>query len=154
MSFVETDFWTIEIPDEWEAAFEDDVVSIIDPDDIGSLEISAVKKSDSDVDDADLKAFASDLMDAGAIPELVEVAGLSGIYFDFIEDELCWREWYLRSGDLALIASYNVEPENKGLDDVVIDQILDTLTINEAGGVDADDTGSDESDSDHRDPSK
>lgn len=131
MPFLETELWTLEIPDDWEASYEDDVVSIVDPDDIGSLEISSLNKSEGEISDDELKAFASELIDAGNIPELVEIAELEGLYFSFEEDELCWREWYLSKGSLLIIVSYNVELENAGLDDVVVDQILDTLTVNE-----------------------
>ena len=130
MPFVETALWTIEIPPEWLAEEEDDVVAIIDPDDLGALEITALQKEQGNVDLAELAGFSSELINEGNEPAKLSMNNFQGLYFQYNKEELHWREWLLCSGSTLIFATYTTELEHEGLDDVIVDQILDTLTLN------------------------
>lgn len=130
MPFVETDLWMMEIPEEWTASQEDDMVCIADPDEIGSLDVSAVCKEQGDVTEADINAFAEDLIAEGQQAKAVEVGDLQGLFFEYQTEDTHCREWFLTSAekkDLLIFATYTCEPEQAGMDDVVIDQMLDSL---------------------------
>jgi hypothetical protein len=129
MPFVETQWWAIEIPDEWNAQYSEDCVTVSDCDGIGSIDISALKKQQGIINDEDLREFADDLLVKQLIPQLVEHNGLSGFYFEYLEDGLAWREWYLAVNELFIYITYNSESENKNFDVAVVDQILETLTL-------------------------
>jgi len=129
MPFVETQWWAIEIPEEWEAQYSEDCVSISDCDEVGCLDISALKKQQGDITEDDLRAFAGELLDKSLIPQLVECSGLSGLYFEYQEDDTAWREWYFAANDLMIYITYNCDLENKDFDVAVVDQILETLTL-------------------------
>ena len=130
MPFVETDFWVMEIPEEWVATQEDDLVCIVDPDDIGSLDVSALCKEQGEVTIDDLNVFAEELYAAGRTSKMVESGDFEGLYFEYASEELHWREWFLKHSSksgLLVFASYTCDPEQAGMDDVVVDQMLESL---------------------------
>lgn len=129
MPFVETECWAVEIPDEWLAECEDDVVTITDCDNVGALDITTVHKEAGVIELDDLYEFAQELINEGGEPAKITVANVDGIYFDYQEDDVAWREWYLRRGSILFYATYNVDIENVGMDDVVVDEILSTVVF-------------------------
>lgn len=54
MAIVQTQWWCLELPDEWSAEMEDDCVTIADCDGVGEIDITVVRKADSHVDDLSL----------------------------------------------------------------------------------------------------
>lgn len=130
MPFVETELWAMEIPEEWTALLEEDIVCISDPDEIGSLDVSALCKEEGEVSMDDLNAFAEELLQEGKHSEVIAVGDISGLYFEYSAEGMHWREWFLRHDnkkDLLLFATYTCDLEQAGMDDVVIDQMLETL---------------------------
>ena len=126
---VGTEWWQLELPDEWDVEDDGESLMISDDDGVGSLEISTLKCEGGEVGADDLAAFAEDLL-AAKVPHLeVEVGPLSGWLFAY-EDEGCWcREWYLAAGDLFVYVTYECDLENRGMDDDVVDEILDGLEL-------------------------
>ena len=57
MSMVQTEWWCLELPDEWSAEMEDDCVTISDCDGVSEIDITVVRKDGGDVDESDLKQF-------------------------------------------------------------------------------------------------
>ena len=57
MQIVQTDGWCLQIPEEWSAEVEDDVVIIFDCDGVSEINITLVKKSEGNVKPEDLKVF-------------------------------------------------------------------------------------------------
>ena len=140
MAIVHAQWWCIEIPDAWNAEACDGGVSIADPDEVGELYISALKKDPGDVgagafdsaaaiDPGELRELAADLIERGIDGRDCAMAGLQGLYFAYTEDELAWREWYLTDGVTVLIASYNCEADNAQLDAAPIEQMLDSIVL-------------------------
>lgn len=129
MPFVQTNWWCVEIPDEWIAEHEEDVVTISDCDDVGDIDITAVKKEQDDINDDDLLAFAKAQIEKTTTPQLFETDAAKGFYFEYEDDGTAWREWYLAAGSLLIYITYNTDIENAGMDDVVVDQIIDTLLV-------------------------
>ncbi|NNL56430.1 MAG: hypothetical protein HKO71_01640 [Pseudomonadales bacterium] len=136
MAIVHSQWWCIEIPDDWSAEEDDGGVSIADPDDVGELYISALKKepgdaghSDTAIDRAELRALAAELIEQGSAEQQCAVAGLQGLYFAYTQDQLAWREWYLTDGATLLLASYNCEPDNVQLDAAPLEQMLESLVL-------------------------
>lgn len=130
MPFVETELWAMEIPEEWSAVLEEDIVCISDPDEIGSLDVSAMCKEQGEVTGDDLHAFSEELLAEGKNPLMSVVGDFSGLYFEYSAEDMHWREWFLRHGekkDLLVFATYTCDLEQAGMDDVVIDQMLESL---------------------------
>ena len=133
MKLLETDWWTLELPPEWEAEQDDDVVVIEDEDGVSCLELSTLVREGGEVSAADLSEFSRDLREAGQTPLGVQVGDWRGEYFEHDDEEFHWREWFLRSGPQFVYAAYHCLPENRGMDDAAIDEILSTLEARTAG---------------------
>ena len=129
MSIVQTEWWCIELPDEWSAEMEDDCVSITDCDNVGTIDISAVRKEGGLVGQQDLLDLAADLVADDIQFQPVTIAGAEGVLFEYEQEGVTWREWYLAQGTLVLYATYNTEVEHAGLDDALVDEILSTLVF-------------------------
>lgn len=133
MPHIHTEHWSLEIPDDWQVDHDEETgsVSVSDPDDIGCLDLLVVM-SDDKVDDDALQRFIHDSVvdeSMSNLPalELCDMAGFSGYSLQYAADGLAWREWYLADENLILMMTYNTEKEQAGLDDSMIDQILETL---------------------------
>ena len=127
MKLLETDWWTIELPPEWEAEQDDDVVVIEDEDGVSCLEISTLVREEGEVGHADLVEFSRDLRDAGLKPREVHFGDWRGEVFEHDDGEYHWREWFLACQRVFVYAAYHCLSENRGMDDAAIDEILSTI---------------------------
>ena len=127
MSLLQTDSWTIELPEEWQATAEEEMVQIEDRDGVSSIEISCLVREDAVVDDADLAEFSAELVEAGMRPRSVRVGDWSGLLFEHAEDEYHWREWFLRLDYHFVYVGYHCLLAHAGMDDAAVDEILSTL---------------------------
>ena len=127
MRTVETDWWLLDLPDEWEAEQDDETVVIGDEDGVGALEITTLERADTSADLDDIQALARQLIAADTTGKPVRLAGMAGLYFQYQEEGDAVREWLLSDGRVLLLITYSCDIDNAGLDDVTVDDILDTL---------------------------
>ena len=124
----EHQYWRVNLPENWEADSEPDLVSFFHPDGFGELQISTTNY-DEPVTEELLSDLASEHLEAGADPEEVELGEFGGFSFDYeIEGEYC-REWYLMYDTLMLFVTYicNVGDDDKEED--LVEFILESLTV-------------------------
>ncbi len=133
MPHIHTHYWSLEVPDDWQVEHDEETgtVSISDPDDVGCLDLLTIE-SDTFVEDDALTQFIADSVLDDSVQKLppletVAMAGFNGYTLAYDADGLAWREWYLADQQLILMVTYNTELEQQGLDDSMIDQVLDTL---------------------------
>jgi hypothetical protein len=127
MRTVETDWWLLDLPEEWEAEQDDETIVIGDEDGVGALEITTLTREESDVDFSDIAALAKQIVPVEAGGKPVALAGMSGLYFQYQEEGDAVREWLVTDGEILLLITYSCDIENAGLDDATVDDILDTL---------------------------
>ena len=127
MRAVETEWWILELPSEWEAEQEDDAVVIADEDGVGEIVISTLQKESGSVSDTELREYASEVAAQFGPGESASIAEARGLYFGFIDGDEAVREWYLRYNDILLLITYCCDADNAGMDDGVVDEILSTL---------------------------
>lgn len=127
MRSVETDWWIIDLPDEWDAEQDEEIIVISDEDGVGVLEITTLEKDEEQAEAADLKALAEALVPEGTISATAQIGEFSGLYFEYREAGDAVREWLLRGGNLLLFISYSCSIDHAGFDDAMVDEILDTL---------------------------
>ena len=128
MQIVQTDGWCLQIPEEWSAEVEDDVVIIFDCDGVSEINITLVKKSEGNVKPEDLKGFCSHLIKNNNY-ESIDFDFASGFYFNYIDDEGAWREWYLSHESSIIYITHFSENDNVGLDDAIVDEIISTMVL-------------------------
>lgn len=129
MSIVSTELWTLELPDEWRADYDDEVVVIGDEDGVSRLEISALALDDGVVGDDDLADFSAELSDSGVRPRRVRIGSWEGQVFEYDDADGHWREWFLRQDGHFVHASHHCLSEHAGIDDGAIEEILGTLEL-------------------------
>lgn len=136
MRAVESQWWIIELPEEWEAAQDEDVIVISDEDDVGEIVITTLQKDTGVVEPEELASFTEDTSAefGGGMP--VQVGELSGQYFNYQEDDDAVREWYLYSGNLLIFITYCCDIENSGMDDGIVDEIIGTIFIKQQESTD------------------
>lgn len=127
MRTVETDWWLIDLPDEWEAEQDDETIVIGDEDGIGALEITTLTREGSDADFNDIGGLAKQIVPVDSAGQPVKLADMSGLYFQYQEEGDAVREWLVTDGEILLLITYSCDVENAGLDDGTVDDILDTL---------------------------
>lgn len=130
MKVLEAGDWSLLLPPEWFAERDEDSIVIADCDEVGCLEISALRKDEGDFADTDLAVVA----EAGLAWQRVTCGSFRGHCASFTEDGDAIREWHLYSGDLLLFITYSCDADNRGLDDAVVDDILDSLRYVREGG--------------------
>lgn len=129
MRAVESQWWIIELPDEWEAEQDDETILISDEDGVGEIAITTLQKESGPVDDSELRLYTEDIEAQFGKGRVVELSGLNGYYYSYQDDGDALREWYLRGDDLLLLITYSCDLDNAGMDDSAVDEILSTLFI-------------------------
>ena len=129
MKQIQTDWWVMDLPPEWQAEQDDEAIVVSDEDGVGCISVLTLQTEGSGVAMTDLEALiqAADLSLDDARP--VQLAGLRGYYFELEEDGEFIREWYLAAEDFLLLISYSCDEDNRTMDREVVDQILDTLEL-------------------------
>lgn len=131
MRSVESDWWIIDLPEEWEAEQDEETIVISDPDGVGVLEITALGRDEAEVAGS-LEAAGRDLLPPDAATQRCRLAGLDALYCTYTEDEAAVRDWLALSDDLLLLVTYSCGMDDRGLDDAIIDEILQTLELKQA----------------------
>lgn len=132
MRALESQWWIVELPDEWEAEQQEETIIISDEDGVSEIAITTLQKTAGQVDDQELKDYCSDIETQFGSGEPVTVAESRGYYFSYLDQGDAVREWYLRHDDLLLLITYSCDAENQGMDDAAVDQILSTLFLKPA----------------------
>ena len=129
MHTVETQWWFIDLPAEWQASQDQETIVIGDQDNVGEIAITTLQKAQGEVSEGELQDYAAESLAQYGPAQLYELAELQGLYFAFREAGEAVREWYLRAGSLLVLITYCCDDENAGMDDSAVDEILDTLQL-------------------------
>lgn len=126
MNEFNAEYWKVRLPDGWLGEQEAECDSIYNPDGPGVLQISALIQ-DQPITPADLQEFAREHVESGARLNTLEAGDFTGISVDYDVDDVYWREWYLKSGNLFLFMTYHCALTEEGKEDDTIDSILESL---------------------------
>lgn len=129
MNVIESQWWILELPDEWQAEQDEETIVVSDEDGVGEIAITTLKKQAGDIDDSELREYTADLEAEYGSGKTVQIAELEGYYFAYHEDGDALREWYLRAGELLLLITYACDISNSGMDDAAVDEILATIFL-------------------------
>lgn len=129
MNVLETEWWTLAIPPEWWAEFEEDGILVGDRDDVGCIEISTLLKEEGSFDQNSVRDIAES--ESGQALEWREVAlgDFSGVAASYVDEGTAVREWCVSNDAMLLFITYSCDEENRGMDDAAVDQLLDTLML-------------------------
>lgn len=120
--------WEISLPDHWEVESDEDSVSLYDPEGPGTLQISVFRQPEPVTDD-DLRAIASEHLEAGAVPEELQLGDFDGFMLRYDAGDEYWSEWYLKAEDLMMFVTYACALGEEGEEEDVVEAVLDTLSL-------------------------
>lgn len=129
MNVLETQWWLMDIPPEWETEQDDELIVIGDEDGVGEIAITTLVKEQGAVDEAELLELAADTASFAGKPASVECGDFKGFYYSFEEEGEAIREWYLAVDNYLLLVTYCCDLDNAGMDDGAVDDILATLMV-------------------------
>jgi hypothetical protein len=119
------------MPVGWQAEEgEEGMISLYDPTSNGMLSFSAIKE-DEDISDEYLEDLLSEHLEADAELYDVDYNDFSGVSCCYADEEEYWCEWYLRAGPVLLYITYYCPVEDEGLEEDLIESILESLTVPE-----------------------
>lgn len=131
MQEIESDWWFIDLPDQWFSEQDDDSILIFDEDELGCICLSTLEP------EAGAKAGAE------ALTALIDSVGHSlnagkpcvvgedwrGWEFETVEDGDYIREWYLHGPNHLLLITYSCAEDDRDMDRSAVEEILDTLRV-------------------------
>lgn len=126
MHTIETDWWLLDLPEEWQAEQDDETIVITDEDGIGMLEITSLEP-EGDARGVDLKALARQLLPDSGAGAAARIGDFEGLYFQYQEEGDAVREWLVQCDGHVLLVSYACDVDDAGMDDAFVDEVLDTL---------------------------
>lgn len=133
MHIIETDWWLLDLPEEWQAEQDDETIVITDEDGVGVLEITSLEQDDN-ARGTDLNALAKELLPDHGAGSAAKIGDFEGLYFQYQEEGDAVREWLVQCDDRVLLVSYSCEIEDAGMDDSFVDEVLDTLESKKGDG--------------------
>jgi|SRR5215475_4265458 len=101
-------WWTVNMPPDWTAQGEETCATFRRTNSPGVLQISAAQKEIGPVTDDELREFAIDEIPAGEQLSKITYNYFSGFSATFKKDNVLWREWWLKAGNLMIYATYNI----------------------------------------------
>jgi len=121
-------WWSVELPPNWRGYPDADCTTFrAHMFDGGALQISAARKETGIVTDQDLQEFAHDRLVAGAAFDPVGFRECSGFTTRYRKNGFSWQEWWLKSEQLMIYATYNVAPEKEHVEQGDVASILSSL---------------------------
>ena len=128
MRELETDWWYLSLPPDWQVEQDGDSIVIADPDELGVITITSLLSDGEQDIDLGLSEMMGNLDIDRAAVKPVTLGDFRGFYAEFEEGGDWVREWYLGSERCLLLISYDCALEDRDLDREMVDQILDTLS--------------------------
>ena len=121
-------WWSVELPDGWEAERDEDCVTFTLQREIGVLQISAYRRDDEIVTDKDLLEFAEDEIVEPANPQSVSFSEFVGLEISHFADDSFLRKLWLRNGSLLLFVTYTCAAEESTVEAEDVNLILKSLS--------------------------
>jgi hypothetical protein len=120
-------WWSINLPPGWTGIEEKECVTFRGSPSLGILQVSSARKDKGPVTDQDLREFAQSTAASNIQLHRVSYSRFSGFYAQYQKGSLFWKEWWLRSGQLMLYATYNMLQDKKELEEPIIEKIICSL---------------------------
>lgn len=123
MARYKASWWSIELPAGWTGKEEEDCHTFESVSGVGALQISAHRKGDGAVSDDDLREFAGD------VPlRAVGFGDVTGFRTRFSDDGTFWIQWWLRSEQTMVHATYNCAlEERREAEEALVERTLSSL---------------------------
>lgn len=129
MNEFHTELWSAQLPDNWVGEEDEEGVLLYNPDGPGELQVTVSEKEDGLVDEEDLEYFAAELIEDGMQSRIVRVGEFQGLLFEYDEEDVHWREWYLAYDELFFYVTYNCDLADRHVEDPLVQDILKSVSF-------------------------
>ena len=119
-------WWSVQLPSGWNGRVDEQCVTFCGSPNLGALQISSARKESGPVTDQDLREFAEEHIAENQLKR-EQYGPFIGFSTEYSKAGFFWRKWWLRSGSLMAFATYNVTQDDKGVENVDVERILDSL---------------------------
>jgi hypothetical protein len=119
--------WAVDLPVGYQARLDGDCTLIASEDRAGLLQIRDFRSGGRDIDDDDLRELADQHAEGGATLFRVRYGKFSGFYVHYRAEDDLWYEWWLRSGKVAVHATYHHPVDELSTEEATIAVILGSL---------------------------
>jgi hypothetical protein len=123
--------WSLEVSDEWSVTDHPECLSLTLSDE-AALQVSSARKQDGVVAEQDL-LFQEEERELWGKWKPVQCGEFDGIVYEYSQEAIVWRRWFLRNGPILLFVTYNGTPEAAKREGAAVSTVLNTARA-EAGG--------------------
>lgn len=123
--------WSLEVSDEWSVTDHPECLSLTLSDE-GALQVSSARKQDGFVEEQDL-LFPEEERESWGKWKPVHCGEFDGIVYEYTQEEIVWRRWFLRNGPVLLFVTYNGTADAAKREAAAVSIVLNTVRP-EAGG--------------------
>lgn len=124
-------WWSVKLPADWQASESDECVTLSGKRFSSAVQITAARKEACLITDEDLKEFADKRLIEKTSLSKVNITMFAGLYAERVQNGIFWREWWLRSGNLMVYVTYNIEEKFREAERFLVDTIVGSLSPND-----------------------
>lgn len=121
-----TQDWRVELPPDWCAQNCRGNVAIYDPNGVGALQISSIRKQ-HEVTEADLRETAGGFPANADELRPIQVGEFVGLWCESQEAESYWVRWLIARGSVMLFITYNCAASERGRERDMLTRVLTSL---------------------------
>ncbi len=126
----ESNWWSIEYPEEWETEQNEDCTTFYNPDGVGALQISSYRK-DEQISESEIFDVATDDITETNKLQKIKEENYQGFIASYAEENDFWKKYYIWKDRIMVYITYNCEIKDKNNEELTtIENILKTLKIN------------------------
>jgi hypothetical protein len=87
-----SEWWSVQLPDDWSTEQDDTCTSMFSESRVGALQLSGARNSNGPATDDDLRDFAKEHLDTGAPVKAVKCGAFTGFYLHYSVDDMYQRQ--------------------------------------------------------------
>ena len=122
-----TTWWSIDLSESWQGRNDPECSTFESELRYGALQLSSAWNMERDATDVDLMYFLRQFVPVGMPYQPIQVGEFRGLYAELTFEGSFWRYWFLRDGNLAVLATYNCNEGHQHQEDEAVDEMLATL---------------------------
>lgn len=115
------------LPVSWQATEDNECVTLLRKHSPSAVQISAARKETGFITDEELKEFAAERLGDQISLCKVNTPEFTGFCAEYIKNSTFWREWWLRSNDLIVYVTYNIDVKYREAELGLVDEIIRDL---------------------------
>src|SRR5258706_14292174 len=122
-------WWQIAVPLPWQADECEACVEFTQPEGVGALHISGIRKTDGDVLDAEVLSELRNDCPGGIETQIVHCGDFVGYCAEHVDGatSFYWKKWLVACRKILLFATYNCKHGEEGLEAPQVSALLASL---------------------------